>query len=147
MTQHRVLLARVGAERFAFPLGDILEVAEAPRLAPVAMAPAGVVGQCDHRGTLVPVLDAGTLLAAKRDAGSGVLLLMSGEAGPMALLVDDVVDMVPVAEAQWRPVPNTVGAAAALLEGVLDLDGTLAALVLTDALRAAMLARLTTEVR
>ncbi|MBX7118710.1 MAG: chemotaxis protein CheW [Gemmatimonadaceae bacterium] len=132
----RVLLVRLGRERFALPLGEVLEVMEAPALQPVALAPSGVVGQCLHRDRLVPVVDAATLLAAPRDGGAGVLLLLAQGEGRVALLVDDVVDMAPVHAGQWRPVPAMAGPAAALLDGVLDLEGRIAALVAMPALRA-----------
>ncbi len=147
MSEARVLLARVGGERFAFPIGEVLEAAEGPAITPVALAPAGLAGQCVHRGVLVPVLDAAALFGVRRGDGAGVILLVAGDAGPMALWVDDVIDMRTVRESQWRPLPVSAGAASGLLEGVLDLDGTLAAVVEMEALRGAMLARLTTEVR
>jgi len=69
----RVLLVRLGRERFALPLGEVLEVMEAPALQPVALAPSGVVGQCLHRDRLVPVVDAATLLAAAKSVIAAIL--------------------------------------------------------------------------
>jgi len=144
MSSERVLLARLGAERFAFPLAAISEVAEAPVIAPIALAPHGVAGQCIHRERLLPVIDAGALLGVPRTGGRGVLLLVDGDAGRMALWVDDVLDMVPIEAGQRRPLPQT-GAASALLDGVVDLGDGIAALVAMDAMRAVMAARLTME--
>lgn len=148
MTAVRVLVARVGRERFAFPLVDVIEVAEAPPIVPVALAPSGMAGQCVHRDRLLPVLDAGVLLGVPRpDAqGAGVLLLFDTEGGRVALRVDDVVDMVPVEEGQFRALPAGGASAAVMLSAVLHLASGIAGAVAMDALRAAMVARLTTEV-
>lgn len=147
----RVLVARVGGERFAFPLADVIEVAEAPAIVPVALAPDGMAGQCVHRDRLLPVLDAGVLLGVPRagdagSAGGGVLLLIETSGGRVALRVDDAVDMVTLEERHWRALPASGASAAAMLSAVLHLEGGIAGAVEMDALRGAMLARLMTEV-
>lgn len=146
MSAVRVLLARVGRETFAFPIGDVLEAFESPTVSPIALAPAGMIGQCTHRDQLVPVLDAGAMLGVPREEGTGVLLLLETDAGRVALRVDDVVDMVTVEPSRRRALPATGGAMTAMLEDVIDLGGGIAGSVAMDALRAAMAARLTTEV-
>mgnify|MGYP001764868575 CR=1 FL=1 len=141
----RLLLVRLGAEHFALPLAEVREVTEAPAVAPLPMLPRGVAGQVAHRDRLVPVLDAGALLAAPRDARAGGVLLHVDVAGQAAALwADDVVDVAEVAPAQWRDVPAG-GGAAALLAGVVDLGDRIAAVVAMDALRATVRARLHTE--
>lgn len=142
----RMLLARVGAETFAFAIAAVLEAIESPPVEPIALAPAGMLGQAVHRGRLVPVLDGGAMLGVPRGDGAGVLLLMETEAGRVALRVDDVVDMVMVEPARRRALPATGGVMTAMLEDVVDLGGGLAGSVAIEALRAAMAARLTTEV-
>lgn len=145
MTADRMLLARLGGEVFAFPIGDVLEAFESPAVAPIALAPAGMLGQCTHRERLVPVLDAGAMLGVPREAGAGVLLMIETDAGRVALRVDDVVDMVTVEPSRRRALPATGGMMTAMLEDVIDLGGGIAGSVAMDALRAAMAARLTTE--
>jgi chemotaxis signal transduction protein len=148
----RVLVARVGGERFAFPLADVVEVAEALPIVPVALAPIGMAGQCVHRDRLLPVLDAAVLLGVPRAGGAGpaggagVLLLFDTDGGRVALCVDDAVDMVTVEERQWRALPASGASAAVLLSAVLHLESGIAGAVAMDALRGAMLARLMTEV-
>jgi chemotaxis signal transduction protein len=146
MSEIRALIAQVGNERFAFPLADVMEVTEAPTIVPIALAPHGMTGQCVHRDRLMPVLDAGALLGVPRANVSGVLLLIETEAGRAALCVDDVVDMVTVAQSQRRALPASGGAAVLMLAEVYHLADGIAGAVAMDALRAAMLARLTTEV-
>lgn len=141
----RLLLVRLGAEQFALPLAAVREVTEAPAVEALPRLPQGVAGQVAHRDRLVPVLDAGALLAAPRDAASaGVLLHIDADGEPAALWADDVLDVAEVSPAQWRDVPAGVGTAA-LLAGVVDLGDRIAAVVAMDALRATVRARLHTE--
>ena len=141
----RLLLARVGLETFAFPIADVMEAVESPAVTPLALAPAGVAGQCTHRDRLVPVLDGGVMLGVPRAPGEGVLLLIDTVAGRLGLRVDDVLDMVEVDATRRRALPATGGAMTAMLEDVIDLGDGIAGAVAMDALRAAMAARLTTE--
>ena len=146
MIAERLLLARVGAETFAFPIAAVLEAAEAPAVSPLALLPAGVAGQCVHRDRLLPVIDAGTLLGVPRKEPRGVLLLIEINDNHAALWVDDVLDMVMLEPHQRRPVPAGSGAAGEMLSGVADLGGMIVALVAMDDLRATVRARLMAEV-
>ncbi len=142
------LLARIGTEQFAFPLGEVLEVVDAPPIGALALLPAGVVGQVEHRGALLPVLDVGRLLGARRASHSGgVLLLVDVDGDRAALWADDVVDLVAVDPARVRPVPGAGATGTVVLEGVMQVAGGVAGLVAMDAVRALVRARLTSEVR
>ncbi len=104
----RVLIARAGAEHFAFPLADVLEALDGAEVAPLPLLPHGVLGQCTHRGALLSVLDPGTVLGAAldgvREGVVGTVLVMADEE-PFALAMDDVADMVAVEPVARRPVP------------------------------------------
>jgi chemotaxis signal transduction protein len=146
MSAERLLLARVGTETFGFPLAEVLEVTEAHGLTPLALAPAGVAGQCVYRDRLLPVIDGGTLLGVRRTAPVGVLLVLAVDGERVALWADDALDMVTVEEDRLRPVPAGSGAAGAMLRAVVDLGQGIAALVSMDDVRASVRARLMTEV-
>ncbi len=146
MTHDRVLLVRVGSERFALPLADVLEVVDAPTIEEVPLLPSGVSGQSVQRGRLMPVLDFGPLVGVSRAGGEGVLLVLAAESERVGLLVDDVVDVASAPASAVRPVPATGSASVAMLRGVLALEGGLAGLVDADVLRATVLARLAMEV-
>ena len=137
---------RIGTERFAFPLAEIVEAVDAPALSTVPLSPKGVAGQCPHRGRLLPVLDAGVLLGVPRDGGAGALLVMDAEGERVGLLVDDVLDALVTQPAMRRAVPATGANAAGLLDGVLALPSGLAGSVDLGTLRATILSRLTMEV-
>jgi len=51
------VVARVGAERFAFRVADVEEALDAPRILPVPGAAPGLVGQIRHRDRTVAAFD------------------------------------------------------------------------------------------
>lgn len=146
MMAERLLLVRIGAETFAFPLAEVLEVIDAAEVTPLALLPKGVVGQSIYRDRLLPVIDGGTLLGVPRTAPTGVLLVLVVDGERVALWADDVIDMVTVDPQLFRAVPAGSGASATMLRGVLDLGAVIAALVSMDDVRAFVRARLMTEV-
>ena len=143
--QHRVLLARVGGERFALPLRDLREAVDAPRLTPVALAPEGLAGQTPYRGRLLPVFDAGVLFGVPREGGPGALLVLESESGAFGLWVDDVEDMVSAPRRAWRALPADAGKATNVLRALLALEDGIAALVDVALVRSTVAARLRTE--
>ena len=140
--EHRVLLVRLGVERFAFPLAELLEAVDAPEVVPVALAAAGLVGQCAYRGRLLPVFDGAGLLGAERTEGPGALLVSEGPSGRFGILVDDVEDMVFAPRNSWRSLPGGGGGSASSLRALLALEDGIAALVDVPAVRAIVAARL-----
>ena len=153
MNPERFLLARIGRETFAFPLAEVLEATDAADVTPLALLPPGVAGQSAYRDRLLPVIDSGTLLGVTRSAPKGVLLVIRVDedrvalwVDDVALWVDDVVDMVTVDPQRLRAVPTGGGGAGAMLRGVVELGGTIAAVVWMDDVRASVRARLMTEV-
>lgn len=134
----RALVARVGDEHFAFPIAAVREAVDAPRLLPVPLAPTGMLGQCDHRGGLLPVLSAKALLGASRttEVEAGTLLVMADVDVPYGLLVDDLSDMVAVDGMVRRALPPGADRTG-MLKGLLVLDDWLAGVVDLDALHAA----------
>jgi purine-binding chemotaxis protein CheW len=151
----RVLVFRVGGERFAVSLPAVAEVIESPELQRMPDAPEHVRGVATLRGELLSVYDPLALLGAT--GGGGRAPAPSAKAGGAAeggatlvfsrdgvhrvgLAVDDVYDTITIAESELRGVPGSDGADGALvglvlrgseLIGVLDvpalLDGVLAA--------------------
>lgn len=143
--QHRVLLARVGGERFALPLRELREAVDAPAVIPVALAPEGLAGQATYRGRFLPVFDAGTLFGVPREGGPGAMLVLDGPAGAFGLWVDDVEDMVSAPRRAWRALPGDVAKGTNVLRALLALENGIAALVDVPLVRATVTARLATE--
>ncbi len=150
----RVLVARVGSEYFAFPIGDVLEALDAPEVTPVPLTPDGVLGQVTHRGQLLPVLDPHVLLGAdlatrvgaRAATPHGTVLVMVPDGTPFALAVDDVTDMVTVEPAARRALPEGTDRTG-MLAGLFAIDRLLVASVDIAALRANAGVLLTTGTR
>ena len=137
----RVLVARVGVERIALAVEAVAEVFEAPPISPLPLMPAGVLGQCAWRAQVVPVLDPSVLfgIAPGMRNGRGVVLVMTRAAGPIALLVDDVDEVLELHREALRDVPpgsDRDGRLVALLrttDGLVAVIDTAALLAAADA--------------
>ncbi|HGM5579676.1 TPA: chemotaxis protein CheW [Pseudomonas putida] len=77
------LLFRIGEQRFALDVHEVIEVLPLRPLKPIARAPAWVAGILGHRGALVPVIDLSALSfgepAAQRTSTRLVLMQYHGD--------------------------------------------------------------------
>lgn len=85
------LLFSSGGARYGLAAGEVAEVLALRRLRPIAQAPVWVAGIFSHRGSLVPVLDLGALLAGQPAAprtSTRIVLVhyRRGDEGPAQLL-------------------------------------------------------------
>lgn len=135
----RVLVFRVGAERFAVRLAEVDEVMDAPAVRPLPDRRAPMLGIATLRGELVSVYDARPLLdltAAPAETDGSAMLLFARGAKRVGLAIDDVFDAITVEPDDLRSAPGTE-AADGILIGVVrrdrDLIGVLDAGALLDA--------------
>lgn len=138
-TMHVVV--RVGPERFAFRVGDVEEALDAPRVTPVPLAPAGLLGQARYRDRTVRAFDAGWVFGVSGDGGAGTALVFRDGEERVMLVVDDVEDLADVAPGDVRPVPSGADGEGVLLGVCLAADGRLVSLVRADAMVARATAR------
>ncbi|HLA90853.1 MAG TPA: chemotaxis protein CheW [Gemmatimonadaceae bacterium] len=99
------LVARVGAERFAFPVAQVEEVIDAPDVTWVPLAPAGLLGQLRYRDRTVSAFDGGWALGVAREGTTGSAVVLSEGVRRLALVVDDVEDLQMIEPASVRAVP------------------------------------------
>ena len=99
------IIARVHGEHFAFPAADIEEAVDAPVIEWVPVAPEGMLGQLAHRGRMVGAWDAGSLFRFGVPATAGAAIVLRDGARRIALVVDDVTEMVRIEAAAVRPAP------------------------------------------
>src|ERR1700733_13571034 len=91
----RLLVFRVGDERFAVPLTDVHEVIELPAMRPVPDAGPSVLGVSMIAGQFVVVYDPRSILnVGGRIDGAALLFMYEGRR--VALAVDDVYDPLTV---------------------------------------------------
>lgn len=140
MTLH--IMVRIGAERFAFPASAVEEALDAPAIEWVPSAPDGMLGQLPHRGRMIGAWDAGRLFHLASPARGGAALVLRDGARRLALVVDDVTEMVRFEPGDLLPTPpgsdpDAVLAGVSLQAG--DGAGSaLAGVVRVDALAALM---------
>jgi purine-binding chemotaxis protein CheW len=130
----RLLVFRVGGERFAVELAMVDEVIDTPSVQSIPDAPKTVHGVATVRGELVTVYDPHPVLhvEGRLDATA---LLFARNGRRVALLVDDVYDATTIAEDEvLRPPAGVSSAADGILVGLIRRDGDLIALLDADAL-------------
>lgn len=128
----RLLVFRVGAERFGVALSSVREVVDSPIVRRLPDAAPSLLGVAMVRGELIPLYDACVILDVERESSTaGAALLFSAGGRRVALAIDDVFDPVLVDEQELRPMPGA-GAADAIIRGLVRRGGDLVA-VLDDA--------------
>jgi chemotaxis signal transduction protein len=86
---------RVGAGRYAFDVRDVREVEDRQPMTPVPGAPAGVLGVCNLRGAVLPVVRVHELLGQEPDGGR-FIVVADVDGMVAAFAVDDVYGVEPL---------------------------------------------------
>jgi purine-binding chemotaxis protein CheW len=134
----RLLVFRVGVERFAVALASVMEVIDLPTLQPMPDAPPALLGVATIHDALVMVYDPRAMLNVGGGVAgaAGAALVFSHRGRCVALAIDDVFDAITVEENELRAVPG-VGVDDGVLLGVIrrgaDLMAVLDAPALLDA--------------
>jgi chemotaxis signal transduction protein len=135
----RLLVFRVGPERFAVRMSDVDEVIDAPAVQRLPDAAATTLGIATVRGTFVTVYDPRPLLSVDGGKVGAVLLFVRADRR-VGLAVDDVFDPLTIEPHELLPAPGA-DASDGILIGVVrrgsDLIAVLDANALLDAASAA----------
>jgi purine-binding chemotaxis protein CheW len=102
---------RIGAERYALPVENVLEVAEIGQLAPVPGAPEPVLGVRNLHGQVLAVVDLAAALGREHERAPSRLLIVEAEGVRAGLAIDAVDDVGELHDPDAEP---------------LDLDAVLA---------------------
>lgn len=129
------LLFRVGREAFAAPLAEVEEAVDVTTLHDLPGAVGALRGVVVVRDALVPAYSAEVALGARAEAPATALVVRRGDAR-LALLVDDVIDVIAIPREGLQPAPG--GAAAGVVLGVAPHGAHLVALLDMGALVAAL---------
>lgn len=128
------LSLRLGRELYAVDLRGILEVTRPAQITPVPFAPPWVVGVMMLRGSVVPIFHVGRMLRLSGDGESiepgERILIVARKENVVGLLVDEVLEVVAVPDADLGPVPSTVhGPGAEFVVGVARKGAALYAIL------------------
>jgi purine-binding chemotaxis protein CheW len=140
----RLLVFRVGAERFGVELQAVDEVIDAPVVQSIPDAPATVLGVATIRGELITVYDPRPLLRVQGrldEAGDGAALLFARDDRRVGLAIDDVYDAIRIEDGELLKAPGG-GAAASdgILVGLIRRAGNLIGILDANALLDAAIA-------
>jgi purine-binding chemotaxis protein CheW len=92
------LVFPLGPERYALPMEDVREIVAAPALTTLPTAPAVVLGLVNLRGDVLPVFDAGRLVASPYPAEPQFVMVVDterGAAGVAASGIPSILDLDP----------------------------------------------------
>jgi purine-binding chemotaxis protein CheW len=135
-SETRMLVFRVGDERFALPIGAVNEVVDMPAVQQLPDAAKNILGVATLRGELVAIYDPRALLQAGDDSHGTVLLFASGNRR-IGLAIDDVYDPMLMKADEVRSAPG-VDASDGLLLGVVRRGTDLIGVLDDDALMRAL---------
>ena len=116
---------RMGRERYAVPIENVLEVAELGSLSMLPGAGPAVLGVRNLRGQVLPVFDLARVLAIAGDAAPPRVVVTEHEGRLAGLAVDEVTDVVALAgEAEQAEAEYLSGAILedGQLVGILDIE-------------------------
>jgi chemotaxis signal transduction protein len=130
-----LLMFRVGRELFATDLRAVEEAIDLTTVEQVSATSAPVQSVFTLRGSLVPLFSPAHALGVTPTEAATALIVRDG-AGRIAIVADDVEDVLTVREGELRPVPAHVHDAG-VLRGVVRRGADLVAIVDLDALIAA----------
>jgi purine-binding chemotaxis protein CheW len=104
----QVCSVRLGERLFGVPIRPILEIVGAVRPRPVPLAREFVGGLVHYRGDVLTTVSLRRLLELPPRDTSQDLLVIEGADGCFGLLVDKVMEVTRVSEADYEPNPSTV---------------------------------------
>jgi len=148
MTARKLLLFRTGGRVFAVAAGAVREILPASPSTRIPGAPAPVRGLVNVRGTLVTVVDTAQAIgleAAAVDwtadgATGGTLVLVEYASRPVGLVVDEVLDLVTVSDAELTAAGEAPGVRPGLLVATGEAGGERFVQLATDELLQPLLA-------
>ena len=118
-----LVVFRLDGQRYGLPLSRVREIQQIVALADLPDRSSSVIGMANIRGTMVPVVDLRLRLglpAALWGLQTPMLFCESGD-GVVALIVDEVEDVLEVSEAAMQP-PSRIYELADMLLGVAMPD-------------------------
>ena len=102
------VIARVGVERFAFPVADVEAVLETPKLLAAPSAPPELAGQMVHGERTLRAYDAAWVFGVARPQAlvAATALVLRAADARVVLLVDDVEDLASLDPDSTRTPPH-----------------------------------------
>lgn len=136
-----VLLLRLDRELYAVPSASVREVARYRAFTPVPGAPPALPGIISQRGMILPIVEPHPLLGFAQfesTRSARLVVIIHNEIG-MALVADEVLDLIALSSSTLEPVPTVLDPARArFLRGVIHDNGRPVGLIDLDELIAGL---------
>jgi chemotaxis signal transduction protein len=84
---------RVGKEHYAFPVENVLEIAELGEISPVPGSGSAVLGVRNLRGQVLPVCELAAILGLERQTPPAKLVVAESDGRRAGLAIDEVTDV------------------------------------------------------
>ncbi len=101
-----VLLFRLGEDRYAVDVKDVVEIVPNVPLQQIPMAPELVAGLLNYRGVVVPIIDLSMVISgakSNRVLSSRVVMIKYGADRMLGLLAENVTEAMKVADDMFLP--------------------------------------------
>ncbi len=133
MTALRLLLFRCGGQVLAVEAGVVREILAASEPTRIPGSSPAVLGLVNVRGTLVPVVDTAQAVGLPGSHPRGTLVIVERHGRPVALAVDEVIDLVTMPTASLDEGSALPGVRKGLVRAVGSAGGHAFVQLATDA--------------
>ena len=133
--EHEVSIFEVGAITCALPIDEIQEINKHLEITSVNNAPDYIRGISNLRGSIITIIDMRQKfgLESKSFDDSMRIVVVKNQGEQIGLLVDRMLDVLPVDADDLEPTPSNIhGVAGKYFIGIYKMDQKLAALLNTD---------------
>lgn len=122
----------LGEETYALPVGAVHEILRVAQITRVPHAPPSVLGVCNRRGRVLPVVDLRIRLGLVESPTTPAsrIMVAASDGRLLGLLVDSVRQVETVLRSRVQSPPESVAAVAAgAVQGVVDQEGRMVVLL------------------
>jgi purine-binding chemotaxis protein CheW len=131
-----VVSVRVGSQEFALDVMSVREIRGWSPPTPLPRAPAYVLGMCDLRGVIIPIIDLGARLGLEpiEVSSTSVIIVAQIRDRLAGLLVDGVSDLIDVDGDRLQATPE-IGSleTSEVIQGIFEIDGRILSLIALEA--------------
>jgi purine-binding chemotaxis protein CheW len=129
-----LICVSIGPHLYAIDIMQVREIRGWTASTPLPHAPPHVLGMINLRGTILPVIDLGSLLGIGETAVSASSVVMVAQIGEnqVGLLVDAVCDILTVAENSLQEPPNVGDRVRDFVAGVMTTEQGIVTLLALD---------------
>ena len=132
--EFRVCLFSIGENTYAVPVELLTEIIISRKIFPVPATPSHVLGVINLRGNIVPIVDIRPALSLPQQSVPGQIAIVKHGTILLGIVVDNVSEVVGVAESSVQAIPADYGTQAGknrsrFMKGLIQREANVAALL------------------